>query len=161
VRNIEDKIYERNVGTALGTHAIRLPNLGSKPMPRLNKPVYGQILTQTQNVGDGLDPTPPLENDDGSVEKLPSTKSRVKTSRNSKMHKSRSTCVANILSKTEEGAGHDDEENGTNMPPPKRKIKIIQNSKNSKVTKIKNSHMVILKSIQQKLNIKGLMKENE
>jgi len=71
------------------------------------------------------------------------------------MHKSKS-----MLTKNDE-SGEQEAEAAAKIQPPKRKIKIIQNAKNNKPTKVKNSHMVILKSIKQKLNLQGMLKNNE
>ena len=64
------------------------------------------------------------------------------------------------MNKNDDSIGHE-EDGGSKMPPAKRKIKIIQNAKGAKGAKVKNSHMVILKSIKQKLNLQGMLKDNE
>lgn len=106
---------------------------------------------QQRNGQETHDSYPQQDNDDNSVERLPSANNRARVSRNSKLLKSKS-----LLSKNDE-SGDDDQ--SSKMPLPKRKIKIIQNSKNTKEPRIKNSHMVILKSIKQKLNIQGMLKD--
>lgn len=96
-----------------------------------------------------------------SADRLPSAShNKLKSSRNSKMHKSRSTCVANMIAKGDDNENSNNDEQAVKMTPHKRKIKIIQNSK-TKGTKIKNSHMVILKSIKQKLDLQGMLKDEQ
>jgi hypothetical protein len=162
VLNLEDRTGERNLGSAMDHH-IKLPNLSFKARKHheidqnyLPNNAHLQnynpaFMLSMNNIDDKM--LMQHDNEESSIERLPTTKSRVKASRNSKMHKSRS-----MLNKNDDSVGPEDE---VDRAQPKRKIKIIQNSKGSKQTRIKNSHMVILKSIKQKLNMQGVEKDNE
>lgn len=141
---------ERSIGSAIDYHPIKLPNLSYKS--RKGTDIHNGAANGLENSDNIFN----HDADDSSVERLPSAKGRVKVSRNSKMHKSRS-----MLTKNDDSANQE-EEQAQKMHPQKRKIKIIHNSKGSKGgTKIKNSHMVILKSIKQKLNMQGMLKDSE
>ena len=89
---------------------------------------------------------PNQEVEDGSVERLPEAKGRPKPSRNSRVLNSKS-----MLTKNDDSVSQN-ESFSNKLTLGKRKIKI-----KTKGPKVKNSHMVILKSIKQKLNIKGMM----
>ena len=65
-----------------------------------------------------------------------------------------------MIAKGDENDNSHSDEQPIKMSPHKRKIKIIQNSK-TKGSKVKNSHMVILKSIKQKLDIQGMLKDEQ
>lgn len=151
----EDKTNEKVSGSSTIYNPIKLPNLSFKPAKGADHESNHGLLHNTVNCIESSDGLGCQDVDDSSIERLPSAKGRIKVSRNSKVHKSRS-----MLSKNDDSVGNDDDTT-TKMPPPKRKIRIIHNSKGTKEPNIKNSHMIILKSIKKKLNMQGMLKDNE
>ena len=145
-------VDERLQCSAVDYHKIKLPNLSFKQRKKNeadanNRNAQNPFVSAIDNNSG--------EFSESSIERLPSAKGCVKISRNGKIHKSRS-----MLTKNDDSVGQEEEEVGK-QPMGMRKIKIIQNSKNSKGSKIKNSHMVILKSIKQKLNLQGMLKNKD
>lgn len=139
--------------SAVDYHKIKLPNLSFKQRKNAELEINNRNM---YNLGSNLFENHSGELSEGSTERLPSAKGCVKISRNSKVNQSRS-----MLTKNEDSVGQE-EEDFNKKPTAKRKIKIIHNAnKSNKETVIKNSHMVILKSIKQKLNLQGMLKNKD